>query len=80
MEPSPWKNFETLQLHAGYEPDPVTRSTAVPIYATSVRQPGPFVLKAPDSNDQYYRVSRSMILPRQRDYLVLGSWETSTVA
>ncbi|GFP51859.1 sulfhydrylase FUB7 [Trichoderma asperellum] len=35
MEPSPWKNFETLQLHAGYEPDPVTRSTAVPIYATS---------------------------------------------
>lgn len=44
MEPSPWKNFETLQLHAGYEPDPVTRSTAVPIYATSVRQPGPFVL------------------------------------
>ncbi|KAJ5287131.1 O-acetylhomoserine (thiol)-lyase [Penicillium angulare] len=35
MEPTPWKNFETIQLHAGYKPDPVTRSTAVPIYATS---------------------------------------------
>ncbi|CAK9780359.1 lyase [Cutaneotrichosporon oleaginosum] len=29
------KNFETLQLHAGQEPDPTTRATAVPIYATS---------------------------------------------
>ncbi|CAG8177716.1 unnamed protein product [Penicillium olsonii] len=28
-------NFETLGLHAGYSPDPHTRSTAVPIYATS---------------------------------------------
>ncbi|KAI1375111.1 Cys/Met metabolism PLP-dependent enzyme-domain-containing protein [Hypoxylon crocopeplum] len=27
--------FETLQLHAGYSPDPTTRSTAVPIYATT---------------------------------------------
>jgi O-acetylhomoserine (thiol)-lyase len=27
--------FETLQLHAGQEPDPVTRSRAVPIYQTS---------------------------------------------
>jgi len=29
------KNFETLQLHAGHEPDSVTNSRAVPIYATS---------------------------------------------
>ncbi|KAK3321061.1 Cys/Met metabolism PLP-dependent enzyme-domain-containing protein [Cercophora scortea] len=29
------KNFETLQLHAGQEVDPTTKSRAVPIYATS---------------------------------------------
>lgn len=29
------KHFETLQLHAGQEPDPATRSRAVPIYATT---------------------------------------------
>jgi O-acetylhomoserine/O-acetylserine sulfhydrylase len=29
------KNFETLQLHAGAEPDPTTNSRAVPIYATT---------------------------------------------
>ncbi|KAF2640705.1 O-acetylhomoserine ami [Massarina eburnea CBS 473.64] len=29
------KNFETLQLHAGHEPDPATHSRAVPIYATT---------------------------------------------
>ncbi|KAL3959811.1 hypothetical protein ACCO45_004928 [Purpureocillium lilacinum] len=29
------KNFETLQLHAGAEPDPTTKSRAVPIYATT---------------------------------------------
>ncbi|KAI8943631.1 hypothetical protein NX059_001616 [Plenodomus lindquistii] len=29
------KNFETLQLHAGHEPDPATNSRAVPIYATT---------------------------------------------
>lgn len=28
-------NFETLQLHAGQEPDPTTNSRAVPIYATT---------------------------------------------
>ena len=28
-------NFETLQLHAGHEPDPTTNSRAVPIYQTS---------------------------------------------
>ncbi|KOS22098.1 O-acetylhomoserine (thiol)-lyase [Escovopsis weberi] len=28
-------NFETLQIHAGYEPDPNTKSRAVPIYATT---------------------------------------------
>ncbi|MHA1564739.1 MAG: O-acetylhomoserine aminocarboxypropyltransferase/cysteine synthase family protein [Alphaproteobacteria bacterium] len=27
--------YETLQLHAGYEPEPTTRSSAVPIYQTS---------------------------------------------
>jgi O-acetylhomoserine/O-acetylserine sulfhydrylase-like pyridoxal-dependent enzyme len=27
--------FETLQLHAGQEPDPTTNALAVPIYATS---------------------------------------------
>ena len=32
------KNFETLQLHAGQEPDPATNSRAVPIYATTVRE------------------------------------------
>lgn len=26
--------FETLAVHAGYSPDPVTRSVAVPIYQT----------------------------------------------
>lgn len=31
------KNFETLQLHAGQEPDPTTNARAVPIYATTVR-------------------------------------------
>ncbi|KAK0385873.1 hypothetical protein NLU13_7050 [Sarocladium strictum] len=29
------KHFETLQLHAGAEPDPTTKSRAVPIYATT---------------------------------------------
>ncbi|KFA68674.1 hypothetical protein S40285_02634 [Stachybotrys chlorohalonatus IBT 40285] len=29
------KNFETLQLHAGAQPDPATNSRAVPIYATT---------------------------------------------
>ncbi len=29
----PWK-FETLSVHAGYRPDPVTRAVAVPIYQT----------------------------------------------
>lgn len=28
-------HFETLQLHAGHEPDPTTNSRAVPIYATT---------------------------------------------
>ena len=27
--------FETLQLHAGHEPDSTTNSRAVPIYQTS---------------------------------------------
>ena len=27
--------FETLQIHAGQEPDPVTGARAVPIYQTS---------------------------------------------
>ncbi|KAF4472500.1 O-acetylhomoserine (thiol)-lyase, partial [Fusarium agapanthi] len=35
MAEQAFQNFETLQLHAGYTPDPHTRSTAVPIYATS---------------------------------------------
>ncbi|KAK0378883.1 O-acetylhomoserine aminocarboxypropyltransferase/cysteine synthase [Colletotrichum limetticola] len=35
------KNFETLQLHAGQEPDPTTNSRAVPIYATTVRRTFP---------------------------------------
>ncbi|KKZ63198.1 O-acetylhomoserine (thiol)-lyase [[Emmonsia] crescens] len=29
------RRFETLQLHAGYDPDPTTNSRAVPIYATT---------------------------------------------
>ncbi|KAH8888193.1 O-acetylhomoserine ami [Thozetella sp. PMI_491] len=33
------KNFETLQLHAGQEPDKTTNSRAVPIYATTVPIP-----------------------------------------
>jgi O-acetylhomoserine (thiol)-lyase len=32
--PNTWR-FETLQLHAGQEPDPVTKSRAVPIYQTT---------------------------------------------
>ncbi|KAH7024117.1 Cys/Met metabolism PLP-dependent enzyme-domain-containing protein [Ilyonectria destructans] len=35
MAEQTWQNFETIQLHAGYMPDPQTRSTAVPIYATA---------------------------------------------
>jgi len=35
MAEEPSKNFDTLQLHAGHEPDSVTNSRAVPIYATS---------------------------------------------
>ncbi|KAH6999174.1 Cys/Met metabolism PLP-dependent enzyme-domain-containing protein [Ilyonectria sp. MPI-CAGE-AT-0026] len=35
MAEQTWQNFETIQLHAGYTPDPQTRSTAVPIYATA---------------------------------------------
>ncbi|KAL2070699.1 hypothetical protein VTL71DRAFT_13725 [Oculimacula yallundae] len=31
----PSTNFETLQLHAGQEPDPATNARAVPIYATT---------------------------------------------
>ena len=27
---------ETIAIHAGYEPDPATRSVAVPIYQTTV--------------------------------------------
>jgi len=30
----PKQRFETLAVHAGYKPDPVTRSVAVPIYQT----------------------------------------------
>lgn len=30
-----WKNFETLQLHAGQTPDTATNARAVPIYATT---------------------------------------------
>ncbi len=32
---TPAYRFETLQVHAGQEPDPVTRSRAVPIYQTT---------------------------------------------
>jgi len=32
---APTQNFETLQLHAGQEVDPVTKSRAVPIYTTT---------------------------------------------
>ncbi|MCJ1307256.1 Homocysteine synthase [Agyrium rufum] len=34
-EEEPSLHFETLQLHAGQEPDPTTKSRAVPIYATT---------------------------------------------
>lgn len=33
--PNPSTHFETLALHAGYEPDPTTGSRAVPIYQTT---------------------------------------------
>ncbi len=32
--PAPELHFETLAVHAGYKPDPVTRSVAVPLYQT----------------------------------------------
>ncbi len=32
---APKRRFETLQLHAGQEPDPATNARAVPIYATT---------------------------------------------
>ncbi|KAF9885602.1 Homocysteine synthase [Aspergillus nanangensis] len=35
MSDSQQPRFETLQLHAGQEPDPTTNSRAVPIYATT---------------------------------------------
>ncbi|KAL5332710.1 OAH sulfhydrylase [Aspergillus crustosus] len=35
MSDSTQHRFETLQLHAGQEPDPATNSRAVPIYATT---------------------------------------------
>lgn len=35
MSKGKFEKFETLQLHAGHEPDPVTNSRAVPIYATT---------------------------------------------
>ncbi|KAL4793331.1 Cys/Met metabolism PLP-dependent enzyme-domain-containing protein [Aspergillus venezuelensis] len=35
MSEVPQQRFETLQLHAGQEPDPTTNSRAVPIYATT---------------------------------------------
>ncbi|KAL4947956.1 Cys/Met metabolism PLP-dependent enzyme-domain-containing protein [Aspergillus filifer] len=35
MSEVPQQRFETLQLHAGQEPDPATNSRAVPIYATT---------------------------------------------
>jgi O-acetylhomoserine (thiol)-lyase len=28
-------HFETLSLHAGYQPDPTTKAVAVPIYQTA---------------------------------------------
>ncbi|KAL4959881.1 O-acetylhomoserine aminocarboxypropyltransferase/cysteine synthase family protein [Aspergillus stella-maris] len=35
MSEAPQQRFETIQLHAGQEPDPTTNSRAVPIYATT---------------------------------------------
>ncbi|BCR90875.1 O-acetylhomoserine aminocarboxypropyltransferase/cysteine synthase family protein [Aspergillus chevalieri] len=35
QQQQPPPRFETLQLHAGQEPDPTTKSRAVPIYATT---------------------------------------------
>ncbi len=34
----PEKHFETLQIHAGYSPDPVTGAAALPIYASAAWQ------------------------------------------
>ncbi len=34
MTQAPAYRFETLSVHAGYQPDPVTRAVAVPIYQT----------------------------------------------
>ncbi|KAL9031643.1 MAG: hypothetical protein Q9196_000357 [Gyalolechia fulgens] len=35
MAKGKFEKFETLQLHAGHDPDPATNSRAVPIYATT---------------------------------------------
>ena len=35
MSDEQYTNFETLQIHAGQEPDPATKSRAVPIYQTT---------------------------------------------
>ena len=43
-------HFETLQLHAGHTPDIVTRSRAVPIYATSA-----FAFKSSEHAANIYR-------------------------
>lgn len=34
----PEKHFDTLQVHAGYAPDPTTGSAALPIYASAAFQ------------------------------------------
>ena len=34
----PAKHFDTLQIHAGLAPDPVTGSAALPIYASAAME------------------------------------------
>ena len=38
MSTNKFNHFETLQIHAGFEPDPITQSQAVPLYLTSAYQ------------------------------------------
>ena len=38
MSINKFNHFETLQIHAGFEPDPITQSQAVPLYLTSAYQ------------------------------------------
>ena len=72
--------FSELPTHEltrnSQEPDPATKSRAVPIYATTV---GGFQKTSKSDADVIHRVTHSMIQPMERDSLVSKNSATSTV-